>query len=144
MALGDAEDRRLQALQALDRPERVRAREHRHVGGDLVVARAGGVQPTARRTDDLGQAALDDRMDVLVGVEQLELARLELRLDAVEAAEEDVAVALGDDVARREHARMRAGLLDVVGREPVVEADRVVELPEDRVLRLREARHGPP
>jgi hypothetical protein len=122
----------------------VRAREHRHVGGDLVVARAGGVQAASRRADDLGQAPLHDRVDVLVGVEQLDLARLELLLDAVKAAEQRVAVALGDDVARREHARVRAGLLDVVGREPVVEADRVVELPEDRILRLREARHGPP
>ena len=47
--LGDAHEHRLEVLQRLDRPQGVRAGEHRHVGGDLVVARAGGVELAADR-----------------------------------------------------------------------------------------------
>ena len=76
----------------VDRPQRVRAREHRHVGRDLVVARAGGVQLAADRAGDLGQPPLDRHVDVLVVGPERELARVELRLDAVEPAEQRVAV----------------------------------------------------
>ena len=53
-----------------------------------------------------------------------------------------VALVLGDDPRRREHRRVRARLRDVMRPEPAVVADRGVELAEDRVVRLREARHG--
>ena len=62
----------------LERLQRVRAGEHRHVGRDLVVARARRVQLAADRADDLGQPALDGHVDVLVGVVEAELAVLEL------------------------------------------------------------------
>ena len=51
------------------------ARVHREVGDDLVVARARRVQPPADRARDLGQAALDRHVDVLVLVLERE-ARL--------------------------------------------------------------------
>ena len=70
------------ALQRLERLQRVRAREHRHVGGDLVVARARGVQLAADRPDDLGQPPLDRHVDVLVVLAERERAVVELRLDA--------------------------------------------------------------
>ena len=47
-----------------------------------------------------------------------------------------------DDVLTREHARVCERLLDVEGREPVVEPQRRVERSEQRVLRLGEAGHG--
>ena len=50
-------------------------------------------------------------------------------------------VVLGDDAAAGEHARVRERLLEVVGREPVVEADRRVERLEERVLGVAEAAH---
>ena len=62
-------------LQRLERPQGVRAREHRHVGGDLVVARARGVQLAADRADDLRQPALDRHVDVLVVVVEAERRR---------------------------------------------------------------------
>ena len=46
--------------------EAVGAHEHRHVGGHLVVARAGGVELAAHRADDLGEPPLDRHVDVLV------------------------------------------------------------------------------
>ena len=83
--------------------ERVRAGEHRHVGGDLVVARARGVQLAADRAGDLGEPPLDRHVDVLVVASEREVALVELALDRVEAREQLVAVGLGDDPPRREH-----------------------------------------
>ena len=142
--LGDAHDHRLQVLQRLDRPQRVGAREHRHVGGDLVVARARRVELAADRADDLGQPPLDGHVDVLVGVEEPELVGVELGLDAIEPVEQLVAVGLGDDPHRGEHRRVGAGLLDVVGIEPPIEADRRVHPHENWVGGQREATHRPP
>ena len=91
--------------------------------------------------DDLGQPALDGHVDVLVGVRERELALFELALDAVETVQQRVAVGVADDAGGGQHRRVRARLLDVVGTQPPVEADRRVELLEDGILRLREARH---
>ena len=49
------------------------------------------------------------------------------RCDLVEPAMQLVALVLGDDPARREHRRVRARLRDVVGGQPAVERDRVVQ-----------------
>ena len=51
------------------------AREQRDVGGDLVVARARGVQPAADRPGDLGEPPLDGHVDVLVVGRERERAR---------------------------------------------------------------------
>ena len=142
VALGELDERALQLLQLLERLQRVRAREHRHVGRDLVVARARGVELAADRADDLRQPPLDRHVDVLVVLAERERAAVELLLDALEPAEQRVAVGLADDPRLGQHRRVRARLLDVVRPEPPVEADRRVELAEDRVLGLREARHS--
>ena len=141
--LGDLHDHGLQVRQRLDRPQRVRAREHRHVGRDLVVARARGVQLAADRADDLRQPPLDGHVDVLVGVQELELAGVELLRHPIEPAEQLVEVGVADDAGGREHPRVGARLLDVVGREAPVEADRSVQGDEHRIGREAEAGHGP-
>jgi hypothetical protein len=64
--LGGVGQRRHQPLHRGDRLVRGRAREQRDVGGDLVVARACGVQLAADRPGDLGKAALDRHVDVFV------------------------------------------------------------------------------
>jgi hypothetical protein len=142
VAIGELHERALDPLQPLERPQRVRAREHRHVGRDLVVARPRGVELAPDRAGDLGQPPLDRHVDVLVVLQEPELARLELLLDPVEAVEQLVAVGRGDDAGLRQHLRVRARLLDVVRPQPPVEPDRGVELLEDRILRDGEARHG--
>ena len=74
--LGSVGQRRHQRGDPLGGPERVRAHEHRDVGGDLVVARARRVQLAARRPGQLGHPALDRRVDVLVvGLERKAAAR---------------------------------------------------------------------
>jgi hypothetical protein len=140
--VGELDEHALEVLQALERGQRVGAREHRHVGRDLVVARARGVQPPADRADDLRQAPLDRHVDVLVAGLEREVALVELALHPLQAGEQGVAVGLGDDPGLGQHRRVRARLLHVVGAQPPIEPDRGVELLEDRVRRLREARHG--
>ena len=71
---------------------RLRTHVHRHVGRDLVVARARRVQRAADRPDELGQAPLDRHVDVFVAVREGERPARELGLDRVEAREQGVAV----------------------------------------------------
>ncbi len=66
----------------------------------------------------------------------------ELALDLVQGGVQLVALGSRDDVLRREHRRVCARLLDVVGPEAPVERQRVVQRAEGRVLRLGETRHG--
>jgi len=56
----------------------VSAHEERHVGGHLVVAGARGVELAAHRAHDLGEAALDRHVDVLVLRADLEAVLLDL------------------------------------------------------------------
>ena len=134
--------RRRQADQQLARDLRAIGDEHREVGRDLVVARAPGVDLAADPADDLGQAALDRHVDVLVGRLERELARLELGLDPVEAAEQLAELVVVEDAGRPQGPCVCPRLADVVRSQPPVEAQRRVELPEDGIGFLLEARHG--
>ena len=62
------------------------AREQRHVGRDLIVARPRRVQRAADGADELGQTPLDRHVDVLVIVRERERRRLQLDLDGFEAS----------------------------------------------------------
>ena len=106
--LGDVDERGHQVAARSTAAQRVRAREHRHVGRHLVVARAGGVQPPADRPDDLGQPALDRHVDVLVVAANGNAPVAQLGLDRVEAAEQRVASASDDDPCAASIARGRA------------------------------------
>jgi hypothetical protein len=117
------------------------AREERHVGGDLVVARARRVQASADRTDELGQPTLDRHVDVLVAGREREPVLGQLASDRVEPREQHVAVGLGDDAAGRQHPRVGARLRHVMAPQAAVELKRRVERPEGRVLGLGEAAH---
>ena len=98
----------------------------------------------AHRSHDLGQAALDGHVDVLVLRADLERVRLDLPAHLTEAAFELHEVVGRDDLLPREHAPVRERLLDVERRQAVVEAHRRVQGAEERVLRLGEAGHGSP
>ena len=105
----------MRGIASLDgRPRRI-ADEQRDIRGDLVVARARGVQPPADRPRDLRQAALDRHVDVLVVGGEREAVVAQLALDGVETFEQRVAVGLRDHAARGEHPRVRPRLGDVVG-----------------------------
>ena len=93
---------------------------------DLVVAAAPRVQLGAGRARDLGDAALDRGVDVLVGRGERERAFVQLQLDAVERGEDDRPLLVGEEPDVREHRDVGARADEVVGREPAVErqADR--------------------
>jgi hypothetical protein len=92
VALGERDEHALQTLELLERLQRVRASEHRHVGRDLVVARARGVQLAADRPDDLRQPALDRHVDVLVVVAEAKRPPSISSRHPLEAPEQRVAV----------------------------------------------------
>ena len=117
------------------------ADEHRDVGRHLVVARAGGVELAARVADQLGQAALDRHVDVLVVLVDLEAVLVELGADFVQPPLDLLEILGADDLAAGEHARVGERLFEVVGRQTEVELDRRVQPAEGRVLRLAEAGH---
>ena len=94
-----------------------------HVGGDLVVAGAGGVEAGAGVADLLAEAHLDVEVDVLEVLAPDELAGLDLGLDLLEALDDGVGVFGGDDALLAEHLRVGDGGFDVVRVERPVVAD---------------------
>ena len=134
VALGDVHERRGERLHARGGGAGRVAREERDVGRHLVVARPRRVQLPARRPGELGDPPLDRHVDVLVVGEEREATLRELRLHRVERDEQRVAVGAGDDPGAGQHPRVGARLAHVVRPEAAVEAQRGVELPEDRVL----------
>ena len=140
--LGAGEQRAHQLPARVVRRARLRAHEHRDVGRDLVVARARGVQLAADRPGELGDAPLDRRVDVFVGVFEGEHPERQLGLGLFDGFDQVVAVLDRDDPALGEHPDVGAGLLDVLRPQPLVEAQRGVHAPEVGMLGLAEAGHG--
>ena len=66
-------------------------------GGDLVVARAGGVEALAGVADDFDQAALDIKVDILVGFAPFEFAGIDFGFDFFESGANGAGVFGGDD-----------------------------------------------
>ena len=113
------------------------------VGGDLVVAGAAGVDLAADPADDLGQATLDRHVDVLVGGLERESRRPRARPRPGRAPSSSSSSSPSVEHAGAEQgAGVRPGLADVVGSQAPVEAQRRVQLPEDGIGFLLEARHG--
>ena len=123
LALGEVEQRAPQCREALDGPVAGGADEHPEVGGDLVVARARGVEPPRGLADALRQRGLDVEVDVLAVLAELEVARGDIRLDGPQAGGDGVAVVVGDDALGGEHPRVRDRACDVLAVEPAVEGD---------------------
>ena len=82
--LGPAQQHRLELVDARRLHPALAAQVQAQIERDLVVAAAAGVQLGAGRARDLGDAALDRGVDVLVGGRERERARRELLLDAAE------------------------------------------------------------
>ena len=120
---------RLQPGQRLVQRVHLGQHEQAQVGGDLVVARATGVQLAGHRADQFGQAPLDCRVDVFVA--GLEGKGTGLKLDPylLQAGDQLVAL-LGRDQARaRQPAGVGDAALDVGAVQAPVKADRVVKAP---------------
>jgi hypothetical protein len=124
MPVGEVDERALQFPR--ERVDLVARRAHvePHVGRDLIVARARGVQPLARVADERDEPPLDVEMDVLGFQRPLELARAELVADRRHAALDVREIRCTDHAARREHPRVGERAGDVELGEPLVEPDR--------------------
>src|SRR5688572_13090058 len=124
VALGLVHQRALQVREQGKESVDLRAQPQPHVGRDLVVARARGMQALARIADQRGQPALDVEMDIL-GVERPAKAPgVDLALDACQPTLDRRKIAPGDDALCRQHAGVGARSPDVILGQPPVEADR--------------------
>ena len=107
-----------------------------HVERDLVVATSAGMQLGAGRARDLGDAALDRRVDVFVGRRERERARRELLVDTRQGRRDHLPLLLGEQADRFQHLHVRARAGEIVdGQAPVVrKADREREQLVGRAL----------
>ena len=108
------------------------------VGGDLVVAAAAGVELAPGRADQLGQAALDRAVDVLVAVAEGERARLQLPRDLGQAVEQELALPLLQHPGRDQAAHVGPAPGHVLAPQPPVDGQRRGVGPHARVGRPRE------
>ena len=115
----------------------------------LVVAGAGGVQPSGGLADQLGEARFHVHVDVFQRARKFEAALRDFRRDKVQARDDLRGVLARNDALIGQHAGMRPGAGDVLGRQRLVKIDGGVDLLHDRVRRLAEpaaphpVRHNP-
>ena len=95
-----------------------------HIGGDLVVARAPGVQLLARDADARGEARLDVHVHVLELHAPLEAAFLDLAADLAEARDDRRVLLRAQQPGAGEHRGVGQRAADVVQREAAVEVHR--------------------
>ena len=100
------------------------AQPQAHVGGDLVVARAAGVQSLAGIADQRRQALLDVEVDILEVARPDEHAARDLVADLRHAALDVGQVLRAEDAAGGQHARMGERSGDVGFGQALVEVDR--------------------
>jgi hypothetical protein len=124
LALRHVDQRSLQPVQ--DRAERVDllAQVEAQVGGDLVVARAPGVQLFAGFADALDQACLDVHVDIFQGNRPVKSTLFDFSQDAFESVDDGTGLVSGDDADMAEHAGVRDRARDVVAIQALVKADR--------------------
>ncbi len=104
-----------------------------HVGGDLVVARAAGVEPAGGGADPVLQAALDVHVDVLERTREREAPGLDIGLDLLEPSVDRSHILTRQDARLAEHRGMGARTADVLAPEALVEIDGGVDLLHDGV-----------
>ncbi len=121
---GQVQQRPAQCAQQADDGVDLAAQPQADIGGDLVVARAAGVQALAGVTDQRGQACFDIQVNVFQVELPLEAAGLDLATDLRHAALDLGAVGLGDDSLLGQHGGMRQRTLDIEQGQALVEEHR--------------------
>ena len=101
------------------------------IGGDLVVAAAGGVQALAGLPDALGQAGFDVHVDVFQRPVEREAAGFDLGGDAGQALLDRGLVRRFDQPGAGQHGGVGQAALDVLPPHALVEADGGVDLLHD-------------
>ena len=126
-ALRALEQHLLESVHPARRVGALALEEQAQSGGDLVVPTAAGVELRAGRPRELGDAALDRGVDVLVARTEHEGAVGELDADAIERGDHERRLFVGEQTCPREHRDVRARPDDVVGREALVEREALGE-----------------
>ena len=109
------------------------------IGGDLVIATAGGVEFGAGGSDAGGEVGLDVHVDVLEGGLELEVAVFDFVLDLEKAFFDGGAFAGGEDAGFFEAFGVGDGAADVLGVEAPVKGDGFAEGLDELAGGLREA-----
>ena len=117
---------------AVDLVERV-AHPQPHVGRDLVVARAGGVQAAGGEADLVLEVGLDVHVDVFERPREREGPALDLALDLFQAGDDRRDIFLRQDAGLGQHGRMRQRAADILAPELLVEIDGGIDLLHDGV-----------
>src|SRR5207249_7300627 len=100
------------------------AQPQAQIGRDLIVARTGGVQALSRLPDEGDQPALDVDVDVLGRERPAKPPLFDFARDPGKAALDRLEIPRRQNPNGAEHARVRKGRPDVVGREAPVKTDR--------------------
>ncbi len=98
-----------------------------HVGDDLVVAAAAGVELGAGFAGDLGEPALNRHVHILVGIGRNGGAGLDLAPDGREAVLDGPQLGAGEHARIAQGAGVRHRALDVLGPEAPIERQRAVQ-----------------
>jgi len=110
------QQRPLQRPHRLHQVQQPGAQVHAAVGGHLVIARAGGVQPPAQlRPCALADIGLHIHVDVLKLTPEAQLAGLQILPRALKLSQDRSQVVLADDAALGKHQRVSLAAPDVVG-----------------------------
>ena len=102
-----------------------------HVGGDLVVATATGME-FGGGGGAAAEGLLDVHVDILEGDVPGESAGFDFGVDFLEAADDGIAFGGGEEADLGEHAGLGLGALDVERGEPLVKGDGLAELQHER------------
>ena len=127
VALGEPDQRVLQRRQLADQRPHVVPQVQPQVGGDLVVAAAPGAELAAQGAELLQQAALERLVHVLVGLDRRERAGGDLGGELGERADHLRDLVVGQQAGPVQHAGVRAGARQVVGRQPPVDVGRLAQ-----------------
>ena len=84
------------------------------VGGDLIVARAAGVQSLADVSNDLDEAGLDVHVHVFARHGPFECTVVDFLVNGVQAVDDHAAFVAGKHADVRQHAGVSDGALNVV------------------------------
>jgi len=139
LALGQIQDHALQAPDPGPDPIDLGAQVEPHVRGNLVVARASGVQLLARVADVCRERGLYVHVHILQGDGPVEAPGLDALAHALEAGNDRIPLLAGQDALTGQHGGVGDGALDVVRIEPAVEVHRGGECLDEGVRGLVEA-----
>ena len=114
------------------------AQPQTQIGCDLIVARAGGVQALAGLPDESDQPPLDIDVDILGRERPAKPSRFDFAGDPGKAGLDRFEIRRRQDPNGAEHARMRKGRPDVLGREAPVKTDRGGVAPDEFGYRFGE------